>query len=234
MTGTLVRKSLAGCTALASALLLSACGGSLPPPDWKLNAQAALDAHAKHYLEGDTRLADLNFDKARSAIAASGRPDILARAELARCAARIAALDFAPCAGYDSQAGDAAAPERAYADYLAGRWTGLDAQALPGHHAALLGAHDEPGRLEALARMKDPQARLVGAALLFKQALLPPAGMRLAVDTASERGWRRPLLAWLRVEEKRANAAGDAASLAAVRGRIALVLESKPAMSEPH
>jgi hypothetical protein len=218
--------------ALALALLLSACGGSLPPPDWQLNARGAIEAYEKYYLGGDGRLAELNFAKAREAIAASGRPDILARAELARCATRVAALVFEDCADYRALEADAVPAERAYARFLAGDWASLEVRHLPEHYAALLGAREDAARLEALDKMRDPRARLIGAALLFKQTLLPPAGIAMAIDTASERGWRRPLLAWLRVAEKRAEATGDAAALAGARRRIDLVLAAKPAMRE--
>lgn len=218
--------------ALLMALLLSACGGSLPPPDWKLNARGGLEAYEKYYLGGDSRLAELNFSKARAAIATSARSDILARAELARCATRLAALVFEDCPAYRALEADAAPAERAYGQFLAGAWTDLDAKALPEYYAGLLGARDDAARLEALSKIKDPQARLIGAALLFKQSLLPPAGIAVAIDTASERGWRRPLLAWLRIEEKRLEAAGDAASLAAARRRIDLLLATKPTLTD--
>ncbi len=222
-------RALAG---IVLALALSGCGGSLPPPDWKLNAQSGLEAYAKHYLEGNGRLAELNFGKTRDAIARSGRPDILARAELARCAARTAALVFEACPGYRALAADAQPAEHAYADFLAGDWAKVEAQLLPKHYASLLGARDDSTRIEALANIKDPQARLIGAALLFKQGLLEPRGITLAIETSSERGWRRPLLAWLRIEAKRAETAGDSAALASLKRRIDLVLGSTPTLSE--
>ena len=46
-----------------------------------------------------------------------------------------------------------------------------------------------------------------------------PAGIVLAVDTASTQGWRRPLLAWLGVQAQRAEAAGDTAAQAAIERR---------------
>jgi hypothetical protein len=46
------------------------------------------------------------------------------------------------------------------------------------------------------------------------------------VDTASARGWRRPLLAWLKVQQQRAQAAGDAEAAASLQRRIDLVLSA--------
>jgi len=227
------RRAHAGLLAVLAGLgLVAGCGGSLPPPDWKLNARDALATHDKHYLGGDSRLAELNFAKARQAIAASGRTDLLARAELARCATHDAALAFDDCPAYRAVAADASDGERAYARFLSGEWSGLNAATLPAHYAGLLGARDDAARLAALAAIGDPLARLVAAALLFRQSLLPPAGIALAIDTASERGWRRPLLAWLRIEARRAEAAGDAERLALLQRRIGLLLESRPPMTE--
>jgi hypothetical protein len=48
--------------------------------------------------------------------------------------------------------------------------------------------------------------------------------MQVAVDTASDRGWRRPLLAWMEVQKSRAQAVGDTAAVNQVQRRIDLVL----------
>jgi hypothetical protein len=217
---------------LVTLFMLSACGGSLPPPDWKLNAQGALEAYTKHYLEGDSRLAELNFDKARSAIARTGRLDLMARAELVRCASHAAALDFDACPGFMTLSADAAPAETAYFAFLTKDWQELDAHALPAQYELLVAAKDEATRAEALAKIADPQARLLGAAMLFRQGWLNPAGIALAVETASERGWRRPLLAWLRVQVRRAESAGDKVALEQLRKRIDLVMASKPVLQD--
>jgi hypothetical protein len=44
------------------------------------------------------------------------------------------------------------------------------------------------------------------------------------VDTASSQGWSRPLLAWLQVQARHAESAGDAVEARRVRRRIELVL----------
>jgi hypothetical protein len=46
-----------------------------------------------------------------------------------------------------------------------------------------------------------------------------------AVNTASSQGWRRPLLAWLRVQLQRAQAAGAEQEAARIQRRIELVLQ---------
>jgi hypothetical protein len=59
----------------------------------------------------------------------------------------------------------------------------------------------------------------------MKAGKITPADIANAADTASNQGWRRPLLAWLGVQEQRAQAAGDAAAVQQIRRRIALASE---------
>ena len=204
-------------TLLAVVVLgLAACAGAPPAPDWQAAAHGALGSFEAAYLEGRTRVAEQEFQRARTAISATGRADLVARAELVRCAVRVASLEFDDCPGYLALAGDAAAAERAYAAYLAGKPQAADIGLLPEHHRAVAAGG-------ALPAMEDPLARLVAAGVLFRQARIDPAGIALAVDTASAQGWRRPLLAWLGVQARRAEEAGDATAAAAIRRRIRLV-----------
>jgi len=134
-----------------------------------------------------------------------------------RCAARVAALEY-ECPGYAALAADATPAQQAYAAYLDGRWQGLDASLLPEQHRAVVAAG-------TLAGVADPLARLVAAGALLKAGRITPADIGNAVDTASNQGWRRPLLAWLGVQEQRALAAGDTAAVEQIRRRMALAAE---------
>ena len=53
----------------AAATLLGACASGPPVPDWQDNAKSALDRGTAAYLAGDTRVADVEFERARSEIA---------------------------------------------------------------------------------------------------------------------------------------------------------------------
>jgi hypothetical protein len=208
---------------LLSAALLAACGGT-PPPDWKLNAVGLLENAQQRWLEGDSKSADLALTRTRNEIAKSGRIDLLARAELAACAARIASLDFAPCAAFEKLAPNAGTGDKAYAQFLAANWDGLDAKALPPHYADLVAARDAASANRSVAEIKSPLPRLIGAALLFHAGRANPETLGIAVDTASERGWRRPLLAWLEIQHKRAQISGDSEAARLLRKRIDFVL----------
>jgi hypothetical protein len=66
-------------------------------------------------------------------------------------------------------------------------------------------------------------SRLVGLGVQFKTGRISPAGITQAVGIASAQGWRRPLLAWLGVQAKRAEDAGDSETAARIRRRIELI-----------
>lgn len=200
---------------LLTAALLAGCASQPAPPDWQANAKGALDAAVDDWLKGHTAAAEAEFREARGETAATGRADRVLQVELVRCAAQAASLVFEDCPGYAALAPDATPAQRAYADYLEGRWQGLDAALLPEQHRAVLAS----GEVKQVA---DPLARLVAAGALFKAGRMTPQGIELALSTASDQGWRRPLLAWLGVQARRLEAAGDTAGLALVRRRIAL------------
>ena len=185
--------------ALAATLLAGCAGAGPPPPEWRANLSGVMQAFERHYLGGDSTLAEKEFARAKSDLGRSGRLDMLARVEMVRCAARTASLEFDDCPAFAALAGDASAADAAYAEFLAGR--------------APRGAGTrEDGALGGL----------VAAAVLFRQSQLSPEGIAAAVETASAQGWRRPLLAWLGVQLKRAEQAGDRAAAAYLQRRIEL------------
>ena len=182
---------------LALILALAGCGSAPTPPQWQTDAAQAMAAFQRHYLVGETALAESDFARVRAELASTGRADLVARAELVRCAARSASLEFDDCPGFQALSDGAADAERRYADYLAGK----------GRHST----------------SDDPLSRLVAASVQFRTGGIDPAGIARAVEIASAQGWRRPLLAWLGVQLKRAEAAGDSETAARIRRRMALV-----------
>jgi hypothetical protein len=197
---------------LIAAATLAACSSAPPAPDWQANAKTATDRSVAAYLTGNARIDATEIARARSEVARTGRADLLARVELTHCAAQVASLVFGACTGFEALRADAAAPERAYADYLLAKATPADAALLPETHRGI-----------APASIADPLARLMAAGVAFEADRADPALIALAVDTASGQGWRRPLLAWLGVQLKRAQQAGAADEVQRLQRRIALV-----------
>ena len=182
---------------VALTVLLAACGGSPPAPEWQANAAGALQSFQHRYLAGDTKGAEDDFARARLELTATGKADLVARAELVRCAAQVASLVFEPCKGFEALRDGAGREELAYADYLEGK--------------------------VSRPASNEPLARLVSYGVQLRTGRIDPQGIAAAVDIASAQGWRRPLLAWLGVQLKRAQDAGDSETAARLKRRIELV-----------
>lgn len=197
---------------LIGALALAGCATQPPQPAWRADAQSALDGFTEAYLAGASDAARTEFARARAGAAGTGNAAAVGQIELVRCAAQTASLDIDDdCSGFAALAADATPAQRAYADYLAGRWQGLDVALLPEQHRSV-----------PLAAIADPLARLVAAGAALRAGTLTPEGIATATETASTQGWRRPLLAWLGVAIQRAQALGDEAEVARLRRRVAL------------
>lgn len=216
----MIERRLLLSAAMACLLLLAACAGGPPPPAWQTNAHASLEAYTDAWLHGNDRLAAAAFDSARRELASTGQAEQVAVAELTRCALQIAGVAMLaaplgdPCPGFAPLAADAGDKARAYADFLAGKK--VDTKLLPPQYASFSDA-------ASLQRIDDPLSRLIAAGVLLRKGALPPDGVALAVDTASTQGWRRPLLAWLGIQERLAETRGDKALAEAARKRAALV-----------
>ncbi|MDO5623416.1 MAG: hypothetical protein Q4G71_01870 [Pseudomonadota bacterium] len=209
--------------ALASALLallLAACASGPKVPDWRINAMGHAERFTQAYLQGNDRVHAREFTQARAEVARTGRPALVARIELTRCAARVAALDFSPCTGFEPLRADAGEAERAYAAYLAGEpLSAAQAALLPAQHRAIAAG----GQVAALPAADDPLARLIAAGVLLRRAQASPAVVAQAAEVASQQGWRRPLLAWLGVQARLAEQAGDTQEAERIRRRMDLV-----------
>ncbi|MDQ1314971.1 MAG: hypothetical protein QG662_1080 [Pseudomonadota bacterium] len=213
--------------ALAGLLLLTACGsGGPPPPDWKTDSADLIERYRKHALLGENKLAERYFQQAIAATGGAGRVADTARLWLVRCATRRAMLIDDTCTGYAELARiEPNAADQAYYRFLTLDWDALDVAQLPSQHRALVNA--PPGkRHEALSGIGDPLARLLDASLLVMRQEADATTLALAAETASARGWRQPLLTYLKLQEKQAAALGNADELARLARRIRLVEES--------
>jgi hypothetical protein len=211
---------------MAWAAVVAGCAHGPPAPGWQAEAKSALDDAVEAVLVGDAGAEARAMSRAREQIARTGRLDLIARAELMRCAARVASLVFEPCERFERVRQDAAAPERAYAAYLsAAALSREDVERLPAAQrltaSAVAGASGATAA--ALRDINDPLARLIAVAVMFQAGKADPEMMTLAADTASAQGWRRPLLAWLGVQVLRAERAGAAEEAARLRRRMAAV-----------
>jgi hypothetical protein len=207
---------------LAAACLIAACGSPPPAPSWRAGAADSLQRYSVAYLKGDARTEGVEFERARAELASTGQPAMVARAELTRCAVQVASLVFEPCAGFEKLRRDVPPAERAYADYIAGRVTPADVPLVPEQHRAVAAGREDAGTLQSIG---DPVSRLVAAGVLLRTGRATPQVVQVAVDTASQQGWRRPLLAWLGVQAQRAERAGHKDEAERIRRRMAIASE---------
>lgn len=208
-------------------VLLSACGsGGPPPPDWKSDAADLVERYQKHALLGENVLAERYFQQAVSATGGAGRVAETARLWLVRCATRRAMLIDDPCTEYAELASHDADPaDQAYYRFITLQWDALDAARLPSQHRDLVRASAEKRR-DVVSRIKDPLARLLDASLLMMRQEADASTLALATETASARGWRQPLLTYLKLQQGLAAERGDVAEQQKLARRIQLVEQS--------
>lgn len=214
---------------LTAAGVLAACAGGPQPPDWQLEAKGSMDRSVAAYMEGNSRVEMAELERARTQLTRSGRADLLATAELLHCATRVASLVLdEPCAGFDKLRPDATEAQRAYADYLKGQVQPAGIALLPESQRAAAA-----GNAGALQGITDPLSKLVAAGVMLQTGKASPEVITQAIDTASEKGWRRPLLAWLGVQLRRAEQAGDTQAADKLRRRIELTQGTSAAARPP-
>ena len=204
---------------LVVSALLAACASGPTPPDWQGSVLGATERATEAYLTGRNRIEQVEFARARTDIARTGKADLIGRVELLRCASRVASLVLEGCEGFDRLAADASPAERSYAAYLSGQLKPEDVLQLPAAHRDVV-----KGGAGAIQAMTNPLSRLVACGVLFRMNLADPAVIALATETASAQGWSRPLLAWLSVQLRRAELAGDLIEVARIKRRMDLVL----------
>ena len=213
---------------LSAMLALAACSSGPKPPDWQVEAKGSMERSVAAYMEGNSRVETAELARARSQLLRTGRPDLLATAELLHCATRVASLVFESCAGFESLRLDASRAQQAYADYLRGQGQLQDVGLLPEAQRATAS-----GDAPALKRIADPLSQLVAAGVLLQTGKASPPVIAQAIDTASSQGWRRPLLAWLGVQAQRAEQGGDTEEAARLRRRIAIAQGTAASVTAP-
>ena len=209
------------------AVLLSACGGGPRAPDWKRDSVSLIEKYKKAELKGENKLAERYFEQAQAAAGSAARIEETARLHLVRCATRQASLGFEPCNGYLEFARLGTSPEdEAYHRFLTGQWDKLDGGKLPEQYRDFLANRDPVRNLEILGRISDPQSRLVAISIAVLRKQADDATLKLAAETASEQGWSKPLLVYLKLLENRASLKEDKAEVEKLRTRIKLVEDS--------
>lgn len=212
--------------ALAS-VWLAGCGSQPPDPKWALEAQSASERAVHAYLKGQTRVADVEWGKAFYEVAATGLPSQMARMALLECAAQTAALELTDCPRYTRYAAGAKPAEQAYARYLRGAHSAADVPLLPQAQQAMAAQLLGGGQVAAALPAAQALSQLTAAGVALRTGAITPALVQQAVDVAAQQGWRRAAMAWLLVERRGAQDAGDIARLKAVDLRLQVLQEGQ-------
>lgn len=208
-------------------LLLQACGGGPRVPDWRKDSINLIEKYKKAELKGEVQRAERYFEQALEAAGSAGKIAETAQMHLIRCATRQASLDFEPCTGYLDHAKFGANPEdEAYYRFLTNQQDKLDTSKLPAQYRDFAKNSDPAKMLAGLQSISDPLSRLIAASLVTARKQTDDAILNLAAETASEQGWRKPLLVYLKLLENRATVKNDKLEAEKLRTRIKLVEES--------
>ncbi|MCE5282805.1 MAG: hypothetical protein LLG93_11955 [Deltaproteobacteria bacterium] len=206
---------------------IGGCGGSRPAPAWFASGHQQLETFKTDFLTGRaTLIVETHFQKAVEEIKKGGDLDLLGKAWLTRMALQRAVLEEM---GEEEirkiEAAQAVPANDNFHRFLAGD-PRTDASLLPAPYqpflAALQGGNAQAAAA-AVAGIDDPLSRLIAAGLALQGRLETEALLQRAVETASQNGWKRALLAWLKRLGSFYEASGEAAKAATVRQRIALI-----------
>jgi len=206
---------------------IGGCGGSRPVPSWIASGHQQLETFKTDFLTGRAPLiTETHFQKAVEEIKRGGDLDLLGKAWLTRMALQRAVLEEMEEEEIRRiEAAQAVPANDNFHRFLAGD-PKTDASLLPAPYrpflAALQGGNAQ-GAAAAVAEIDDPLSRLIASGLAVQGHLETGSLLQRAVETASQNGWKRALLAWLKRLGAFYEASGEADKAAAVRQRIALI-----------
>ncbi|UFS57259.1 hypothetical protein LN050_05565 [Comamonadaceae bacterium M7527] len=220
-----------GLLGLGAAALLGCA--QTPAPQWQGTSVQSAMRGVQAYLVGMLPVARLEFERARSALGSTANLKAVANLELLQCAVRAASLERVLCApSIDPSAMSQA--QLVYRDYLNGRLPSDEQRALlpkaqqPVALAIGTGGDVASVVAELVQAAQQPDAQLLSALLACgiaqQHQRVSLAVAMQAVDMASAQGWRKPLLAWLKVQANLADEAGDQLLAQHSRQRIALLI----------
>lgn len=181
--------------------LLVGCGSSKPVPEWKDVSFNQLDNYKKSYLSGKERIAEAYFNRAVDEIKSSGDLEILARAYLTKYACQVAVLEtFDDREFLRIDAVEPTVQNKNFYGFLKGAFDSVDENQLPEQYVGFLrafksGKKDQIDR--EISKMDNPLSKLIAIGLLVKKDTDDELELNLAIDIASQNGWKKALLAYL-------------------------------------
>lgn len=205
-------------------LLLAGCGAK-PAPVWIATGYKQLETFKQDFLTGrEPTITEFHFRKAVEETKKGGDADLLGKVWLTRMALQVAVREELKEGEYlKTEAAEAVPANRNFYRFLKGDAATVDVSLLPESYrpfGTAFRSGDTAKAAVAIAAIEDPLPRLIAAGLAVRQRLENEAILQIAVETASQNGWKRALLAWLERLKSFHEASGDAAKASAIRFRI--------------
>ena len=209
-------------------ILLAGCGAGKPAPVWIAAGHKQLETFKQDFLTGrEPAITEIHFRKAVEEIKKGGDADLLGKAWLTRMALQVAVREAPEEGEYlKTEAAELVPANRNFYRFLKGDAATVDVSLLPEPYRPFWMAFRSGDAAKAavtIAAIEDPIPRLIAAGLAVGHRLENDAILRIAVETASQNGWKRALLVWLERLKSSYEAAGDAAKASAIRSRIELM-----------
>lgn len=211
---------------LALLVLLAGCSAKAVP-DWIKTSHNQLESFKAHYLQGRDRLADINFNKAIEEIKSSGDLHLLQTAYLTRYAVQSSVLEGFDDVEYLRLAAIEPHSENFHFHaFLKGALDRVDKQTLPQQYRSFLHACKSGKQVDidhAIAAIEDPLSRLIATGLAVQKQLYHEKTLTTSIRTASEQGWKKALVVYLKKLRDFYRARGDREKADATQQRIILI-----------
>jgi hypothetical protein len=185
---------------LTFSILLLGCS-SKQIPDWRNASFNQLENFKQSYLSGKENIAELHFNRAVDEIKKSGDLDMLARVYLTKYALHVTALETFDDTEYRRiDALQSGSQNRNFYSFLKGSFDTVDEKLLPSQYGGFLRAYRK-GKAEDIAdeisKIEDPLSKLITIGLLVQKNKYDEGNLKVAIDTASNNGWKKVLLVYL-------------------------------------
>ena len=180
--------------------LICACG-SKQVPEWKDTSARQLETYKYYFLTDKESTSEPHFVKAKKAIARSNDLNLLGTAYLTRYALYVSIFeDFDDTDFLRINKLQPNAKNFSYYNFIKGNFNAADYYLLPAHYSKLLKLaqdKDLATALREISSIEDPLSRLVACGVWVKYLPYDDNILQIAINTAADNGWGRPLFAYL-------------------------------------
>ena len=180
--------------------LICACG-SKQIPEWKDTSSKQLESYKHYFLTNKETSSEPHFLKAKKAIARSNDLNLLGTAYLIRYALYISVLeDFDDTDFLRLNKLQPDARNFSYYNFIKGNFQTADYNLVPSHYSKLLKAAQCKDLVMAIREIRsiaDPLSQIVACGVWVKYLPYDENILQIAINTAAENGWGKPLFAYL-------------------------------------